>query len=131
MASSMPCERKAIKILVIERFFGRPEVSSPPQRTEGTSCELLQLGILGFGLLQEGNIMVSVFPERQEVLICGTGFDRVALHSVSASEAETGQRSPGEVHHHSPVVDELLKLRSRCVAVVQHEIGFSPQINRA
>src|SRR5664279_6545901 len=103
----MPCERRAIEILVIERFFGRPEVSSPPQQIGGASRKLLQRGVLGFGLLQDGDIRVSVFPERQEVLICGTGFDRVALHSVSASEAETGQRSPGEVHHHSPVVDEL------------------------
>jgi hypothetical protein len=44
----------------------------------------LQLCELGLGFLQDWNIRVGVFPEREEVLICGTGFDRVALHGVCA-----------------------------------------------
>ena len=59
------------------------------------------------------------------------GFGGVALHGVGAGQSEPGQCAPWKVPHHSPVVDELLKFRCRRVAVVQHEIGFSTQIDRA
>lgn len=34
---------------------------------------LLQFGISGFGLLQDGNVGVSVFPESKEIFIGGAG----------------------------------------------------------
>jgi len=36
--------------------------------------QLLQPGVLGYGLFQNGNIRVGVFPERQKILIRGAGF---------------------------------------------------------
>jgi hypothetical protein len=54
---------------------------------------------------------------------------RIALHRAGANLFHTGQRTPGKVHTAPPAVDELLKFRSRCVAVVQHQIGFSTYIN--
>jgi hypothetical protein len=36
-------------------------------KTPGLLGELLQLGVLGFGLLQDGDVGVGVFPEREEV----------------------------------------------------------------
>src|SRR5208337_275405 len=92
--------------------------------------QLLQLRILHLGLLQDGNIEVGVFPEREKILVCSSGPRLVSLQGVSTGEAETGQRTPGKVGHQSPVVEELPKLRCRCVAVVQHKVGFSPQVNR-
>ena len=32
---------------------------------------LLQLRVLCFGFLQDGNVGVGVFPEREEILVCG------------------------------------------------------------
>ena len=40
---------------------------------------LLQVRVLGLGLLQDGDLAVGVFPERQEILIRGTSFGGVAL----------------------------------------------------
>jgi len=36
---------------------------------------LLQLRVLGFGLFQNGDFGVSVFPKVEEILIGGAGFD--------------------------------------------------------
>src|SRR5208337_700521 len=90
---------------------------------------LLQFRVLGLGLFQDGDVGVGVFPEREKILIGGAGFGGVALHGVSARQSEAGQCTPRKVRHQSSVVYEFLKFRCRSVAVVQHEIGFSAQIN--
>src|SRR6516225_7104142 len=41
--------------------------------------QLLQLCIFRFGLLQDGDVGVSVFPERQEILIGGSYQDFLTL----------------------------------------------------
>src|SRR5258708_32530523 len=40
---------------------------------------LLQLRVLGFGLLQDGDVRVGVFPEREEILIRDTGTRCISL----------------------------------------------------
>jgi hypothetical protein len=60
---------------------------------------LFQLCVLRLSLLQDGDIGVGVFPEREEILIGGAGFGRVALQGVSARQSQPGQRTPGKVHH--------------------------------
>src|ERR1039457_2554251 len=92
---------------------------------------LLQPRVLGFGCLQDGDVGVGVFPEAEEVFIGGERLVLVALHGVSASKTEASKSAPRKVHHHSSVVNELLKFRCRSVAVVQHEIRFPTQINWA
>jgi hypothetical protein len=54
---------------------------------------LLQLRVLRFGLLQDGDVGVGVFPEGEEILIGGAGFEVIALQGVGAGEAEPRQRS--------------------------------------
>src|ERR1019366_7457927 len=78
---------------------------------------------------EDGDVGVGIFPEGEEVLIRRTCFGRIALHGVSTCQSEACQRAPWEVRHKAVVVDELLKLRCRSVAVVEHEIRFSTQIN--
>ena len=46
---------------------------------------LLQLREFNLGLLQDGDVGVGVFPERDEILIRGRGLGGVALHGVGAS----------------------------------------------
>lgn len=45
---------------------------------------LLQLCVLSFGWLVDRDVWISVFPQRQEILIDGFGFRLVSLHGVSA-----------------------------------------------
>ena len=96
------------------------------QKQVGGEPSLLQLCVLCFGLLQDRNIRISVFPEREEILVGGTGLGDVTLYGISARQSEAGQCSPGKVSYESPVVDKLLIFRRRCFAVVQQEVGFSP-----
>jgi hypothetical protein len=90
-----------------------------------------ELGVLRLGLLQDGDVGIGVFPEREEILIGRAGFGRITLHGIGAGKSEAGQCATRKVHHHSSVVNELLKFRCRSVAVVEHEIGFPTQINWA
>ena len=53
--------------------------------------QLLQLHVLGLGLLQDGDVRVGVFPQREEILIRGAGFGGVAGHRVGAGQAEAGE----------------------------------------
>jgi hypothetical protein len=50
--------------------------------------ELLQLGVFGFGLLQDGDFGVSVFPQGEEILKGTSGFGRVALNGVGTCQAQ-------------------------------------------
>jgi len=91
----------------------------------------VQLRVLSLSFFQDGDVRVGVFPECEEILILGAGFDGVALQREGAGQTEAGQRAQWKVDHQSVVVNELLKFRCCCVAVVQHEISLSAQINRA
>ena len=53
--------------------------------------KLLELRVLGLGLLQDGNLRVGIFPECEEILIGNAGFGGLPLHSESASDFEVGE----------------------------------------
>ena len=57
------------------------------------SGKLLQFRVFGLGLLQDGDVGVGVFPEREEILICGLRFSRVALQGVGTRQAEMSERA--------------------------------------
>ena len=57
----------------------------------------LQLGVLRFRGDEDGDVGVGVFPQREEILIRGSGFGGVALQGVSAGEAEMRERAQREV----------------------------------
>jgi hypothetical protein len=55
--------------------YGYPQYS---QLADGPTI-LLQLRVLGLGLLQDGNVGVGVFPEGEKILVGSAGFVGVAL----------------------------------------------------
>ena len=67
---------------------------------------LLQLRVLRFGLLQNGDVGVCVFPQREKILICGTGFGGVALQSVCAPELQMGEWGQRAIRHEAAMVEE-------------------------
>jgi hypothetical protein len=77
----------------------------------GKTTLLLQLRVLGFGFLQDGDVGVGVLPEGEEVLIGGAGFGGVALHNVGACEAEMDERADRFSLYNSPMGENLLKFR--------------------
>jgi len=46
---------------------------------------LVQLGVLGFSLPEDGNVRVGVFPESKEISIAGLCFGRVSDLYVGSS----------------------------------------------
>jgi hypothetical protein len=58
----------------------------PPQK--GGFCFLLQPRVLGFGLLQDWEVGVGVFPQCEEVLIRGFRFRRIPGHRIGATDLQ-------------------------------------------
>ncbi len=56
------------------------------------------LGVFRLGFFQDGNVGVSIFPQREKILIGCLGFGGVALQQVSAGEAEMRERT-GQAGH--------------------------------
>ena len=79
---------------------------------------LLQLGVLGFGGDEDGDVGVGVFPEGEEILIGGAGLGGIARESVGTGQAEMGECTQRAVDHDAAVVDKPLKLCGCGTAVV-------------
>ena len=58
---------------------------------------LLQLRELRLGFLQDGDVGIGVFPEREEILIGGTALVSVAGNGVSLGEIETSKCAEREI----------------------------------
>ena len=84
----------------------RGSVSGLPRHSGGTltafamrksrkslGLRLLQLRILLLGLLQDREVGVSVFPQREEILVSNAALRGVALKGVSASQAKMSQHA--------------------------------------
>ena len=91
---------------------------------------LLQFRKFCFGLLQDRNVGIGVFPGGQKILIRGPRFHRIALHSIGARQAEPGEHPKGRVAHHPAIINEFLKLCRGAVAVVEHQKSLATQIRR-
>lgn len=52
-------------------------------------CKLLQLRVFGFGLFQDGNVLVGVLPQSKEILIRGAGFGSISLQRESTGHPQT------------------------------------------
>ena len=100
--------------------FGKlePELSAP----------LLQLRVLGLGLLQDGDVGVGVFPESEEFLIGRFRFRRIARHGIGATDLKMRQRSGHKVSHDAPVIQQLLELGGCRGAVVRQQVRLPAHV---
>ncbi len=54
---------------------------------------LLQLRVLGFGLLQDGDVGVGIFPEGEEIFVGGECFGLVASERIRPAQSQARQCS--------------------------------------
>ena len=104
-----------------------------------TRMLLLQFRVLGFGLLQDGDVGVGVFPEREEIFVGGERPDAGGigirslrssrLQGVGTSHAQMRQRSRPAVPDDAAVVDDLLKLGGGSATLSGCEIRFAANIS--
>src|ERR1019366_9126047 len=88
---------------------------------------LLQLRVLRFGLLQDGDVGVGVFPEREKIFVSGerpdAGGIRVRslrgsrLQRIGTSHAQMRYRSRPAVQDDPAVVENLLKFGGSSIAL--------------
>ena len=103
-----PVERSSTRVYVRKRktaelrFAGQPRAAVPAwllmvlhERDARVHILLWQLGVLGSGFFQDGNIRVSIFPQRQEILVGSAGAGIVAGEGAGASQLQMGEgRNP-------------------------------------
>ena len=65
----------------------RPPLN-PAAEADSLDHRSLQIRVFSFGLLQDGNVGIGVFPVRKEIIVGGLCFSGVARESVSTCEAE-------------------------------------------
>jgi hypothetical protein len=87
-----------------------------------TPLWLFQLCVLQLGSDENGDVSVCVFPERKEILIGCSGLRGVALHGVSAGEAEMGKSADG-IQPNTATVGNFLELACGLAAFTRCQIG--------
>ena len=50
--------------------------------------QLLEPRVFGFGLFQDGDVGIGVFPKREEILICTPDLRAVTLRSIGTAQLE-------------------------------------------
>jgi hypothetical protein len=65
---------------------------------------------LGLGSVEDGNVWVGIFPEREEISVRGASFDGVTLQYAGATETEMCRRTDGVVTHDAAIVEDFLEL---------------------
>ena len=69
-------------------------INSKCIRNPQDPVSLLQLGVFGLGGDEDGDGGVSVFPEREEILIGGAGFGGISLQGIRPASEVATRRPP-------------------------------------
>jgi hypothetical protein len=101
---------------------------------------LLQPRVLRFGLLQDGDVGVGVFPEGEEIFVSGERPDAGGiginslrssrLQGVRTSHSKMLQRSCPAVPDDAAVIENLLKLGSGSAALSGCKVYLSANVGR-
>jgi len=65
---------------------------------------LVEIRVLGLGLLQNGNVRIRIFPEREEILIGGFRFGLITRQCVSPTQLQMRQYADGIADHGAAVI---------------------------
>src|ERR1700757_1679544 len=92
------------------------------------SIPLLQLRVLRFGFLQDGDVVVGVFPKGQKLLIHHFCLRGVTGHHVRSRESQMRKRSQRTRQHESRMIQNLLIFPCSLCATMQCEISRASQV---
>src|ERR1051326_3593549 len=94
------------------------QTTTRSQRAWAVVGDRSQLCELGLGLLQDGNVRIGVFPQREEVLIGRTRFGSVALECIGTGESEASKSACGEIQDDSRMCNDFLEFSGRLFALM-------------
>jgi hypothetical protein len=92
---------------------------------DGIRRSLLQPGVFNFGLLQDWNVGVGVFPDREKVLIRGSRLRRIFLQRICASESKMRKRTDHLEQNNAGVAEDFLELGGGLRALARSQVRFS------
>src|SRR5260370_25930245 len=91
----------------------------------------VEAGVFGFGLFQDGNVLVSVLPQPEKILIGDFSFRGFAGKRLRAAQPKMRERAKLPVKDDSAVINNFLILLSRLFPLLSHSKRFRANINRA
>src|SRR5271166_2952370 len=91
---------------------------------------LLQLRVLGFGLLEDRDVGVGILPEREKVLVRGIGIGSVALNGISSSQLQMRQCAYGVADNDPSMIENFLEFLDSFCALMCDQIGLATHIHR-
>src|SRR6516225_269289 len=92
--------------------------------------QLLQLGVLRLGLLQDEDIGISVFPECKKILVGGSCLAPIPRECVGSAQLQVRQCADGIAEHDPSVVDNFLEFPGGFRPLMCGQIGPATDIGR-
>jgi hypothetical protein len=89
--------------------------------------QLLQLGVLRLGFLQDRDVRIGAFPERKEVLVGGAGVRSVVLGSERSRQAELSQWINLRPHGQAAAGQDFAKLQNGVAGLTARDVRFPTQ----
>src|SRR5262249_19748113 len=116
----------------------RSELSKGCQEQLVLKPALLQFRVLGFGLLQDGDVGIGVFPKHVEIVVSrsssSSGGIRISssrscgLQRVCPRHAQTSQDARPAVPHQAAVIENLLELDCCFLAPPCRQISIAADV---
>jgi hypothetical protein len=89
------------------------------------SKESPQFYVLGLGLLEDGDVGVGVFPQREKILISSLRFRAIASQGIRAAKPKMRECGQRLISDHACMVENFLKLGNSCGTLLGCQISFA------
>src|SRR3954447_26116421 len=96
--------------------------------TRFTRWTLFQFAVLCFSLGQNGDVLVGIFPKREEIFIRRPGLPGIALRVPCAGQLKSRQCSDRVCNDDAWMIQYLLKLERRLPALLFRQVCFATQV---
>jgi hypothetical protein len=106
------------------------ELARTPHQKQFGGNQLLKLCVFGFGLVENRDVWVSVFPEGKEVFIGRLSPVSVSDKNVGARKLQMRQRANGVTEHDAAMIKDFLKFDSGVPTLACRKIGLAAHISR-
>src|SRR5215467_5023868 len=94
------------------------------------SSRLVHLHVLGLGLLQDGDVTVCVFPEREEIIVRTLCLHAISRQRAGSSSLQMRQCADWVKPDNAAMIEDLLKFSRRFRVATRGHESHAPHIGR-